>query len=91
MQLSESTKKQSRRIFLPRQYTTKDNQGIQLNSDIHIRCAILKSVAVSTADAELGALCIPQRPRSENYQVNPLEVRASSTILVDNAVRRDAS
>ena len=35
---------------------SKDNQDIQLNGSIHITCAILKLVAASAAEAELGAL-----------------------------------
>ncbi len=31
---------------------------IKLNGAIHITCAILKHVAASTAEAELGALCL---------------------------------
>ena len=34
----------------------KDSQSIQLNGNIHITCAILKLVAASAAEAELGAL-----------------------------------
>ena len=34
----------------------RDNQDIQLNSNIHITYTILKLVAVSAAEAELGAL-----------------------------------
>ena len=34
----------------------RDNQNIQLNGNIHIICAILKLVAASAAEAELGAL-----------------------------------
>ena len=36
--------------------TPRDNQNIQLNGNIHITCAILKLVAASAAEAELGAL-----------------------------------
>ena len=36
--------------------TPRDNQDIQLNGNIHITCAILKLVAASAAEAELGAL-----------------------------------
>ena len=38
--------------------TPRDDREIQLNEIIHIRCAILKLVAVSAAEAELGALFI---------------------------------
>ena len=34
----------------------RDNKDIQLNGNIHITCAILKLVAASAAEAELGAL-----------------------------------
>ena len=34
----------------------KDNQDIQLNGNIHLTCTILKMVAASAAEAELGAL-----------------------------------
>ena len=38
--------------------TPRDNQDIQLNGHIHITCAILKLVAASAVEAELGALLL---------------------------------
>ena len=53
--ISRTRQKHSWRIFFLSSIP-KDSQDIQLNSNIHITCAILKLVAASAAEAELGAL-----------------------------------
>ncbi len=38
--------------------TPRDRSPIQINSAVHLSCTILKLVAASAAEAELGALCL---------------------------------
>ena len=52
----------------------KDSQDTQLNGNIHITCAILKLVAASAAEAELGALFLNAQ-KAKNIRLTLLELR----------------
>ena len=64
----------------------KDNQDIQLNGNIHITCALLKLVAVSAAEAELGALFLNAQ-KARSIRVTLLELghpQPPTPVHVDN-------
>ena len=57
----------------------RNDKDIQLNDNIHITCAILKLVAASAVEAELGALFLNAQEARVKYQVEHLWNGASST------------
>ena len=80
----------------------RDDQDIQLNGNIHITCAILKLVAASAAEAELGALFLnTQEARIIRLTLlelghpqppTPIHVDNTTTVgIVNNTIKRQRS
>ena len=67
-----------------------NGQPIKLNRNIHITCAILKLVAASTAEAELGAL-FSKRERSKIIKGYTPRVGTPTTANTDTCRQHDCS
>jgi hypothetical protein len=88
-------------LLLPRQYTV-DGNPIKLNGAIHITCTILKLVAASAAEAELGALFLNAQEAKVLWLTlnklghpqppTPIHIDNTTTVgVVNNTIKRQRS
>jgi hypothetical protein len=61
-----------------------DGDPIKLNGAIHVTCTILKLVAASAAEAELGALFLSECARSKSIPTSPCRTRTSTTTYTNS-------
>jgi hypothetical protein len=82
--------------------TPRDGSPIQINGNVHITCTILKLVAASTAEAELGALFLNAQEAKVIWLVleelghpqppTPIHIDNTTTVsIVNNTIKQHRS